>query len=69
MTMTIKEDIKLASEQAKCKKYCEYCGHTMTFYAFEKERKLCTWCGKYNYKNDKVQFKDLLLKKRKEVEE
>lgn len=65
MLMTIKEDTKLASQQSKYKKYCKYCGHTMSFYAFEKERKLCSWCKRYNFKNGLVEFKTLLEKERK----
>lgn len=68
MKMTIKEDTKLATEQFKYKKYCKYCGHTMSFYAFEKERKLCSWCKRYNYRNEKVEFRELLLKKKREIE-
>ena len=69
MRLTIKEDTKLASEQLKYKKYCRYCGHTMTFYAYEKDKKLCTWCGKYNYRNGLVEFKELFKQKKREVEQ
>lgn len=69
MRMTIKEDTKLASEQSKYKKYCKYCGHTISFYAFESDKKLCSWCKRYNYRDKKVEFKELLNKKKKEVEE
>lgn len=68
MRMTIKEDTRLATEQAKCKKRCEYCGHTISFYAFEKDKKICSHCGIYNYRNDLIKFKDLLNKKKREVE-
>ena len=49
------------------KYYCEHCGHTISFYAFEPEKKLCSWCGRYNYKTDIAKFKDKLNKKIKEV--
>jgi hypothetical protein len=65
--MDIKKDSILMSEQAKHKKHCEYCGHTISFYAFEPTKKLCDWCGRYNYKNELVKFKYLLNKKMKEV--
>lgn len=68
MKMTIKEDTKLATEQSKYKKYCEFCGHTISFYAFEKNKKLCSWCGNYNYKNQLVKFKELLIKKKRKLE-
>ena len=65
--MTIEDDLKLANEKAKYRKYCEFCHHTMTFYAFEPDKKLCNWCGRYNYRNDLIKFKSLLSKKKKEV--
>ena len=54
--MKIKEEVKLRNEQRKFEKYCEFCGHTMTFYAFEKDRKVCSHCGRFNYKNKRVEF-------------
>ena len=65
--MKIKEDSILMSEQAKYKKYCEFCGHTISFYAFEPDKKICNWCGRYNYRNELVKFKNLLRKEMKEV--
>jgi rRNA maturation endonuclease Nob1 len=47
--------------------YCEYCGHTISFYAFEPEKKVCDFCGKLNYKNEFAKFKDKLNEKIKEV--
>lgn len=67
MRMKIKEDTKLATELRKNHKYCKFCGHTLTFYAFEPDRKLCSWCGYYNYKNGLVEFKYLLEKERKRI--
>lgn len=46
---------------------CEYCEHAISFYAFEPDKKICNWCGRYNYKNDLAKFKDKLIKKKKEV--
>ena len=65
MRLKLKEDAKLASEQRKYKKYCKYCKHTISFYAFEPDKKLCSWCGKYNYRNGLVEFKDILFEKRR----
>lgn len=61
-------DQKLIEEQAKNKKYCEYCGHTLTFYAFEKDRKVCSFCGYFNYRNDFIKFKYKLKEKGVRVE-
>ena len=66
--MTIKEDKKLASVQTYYKKHCQFCGHSISFYAFEPDRKLCNYCGRYNYRNDLIKFKELLNKKKREVE-
>lgn len=65
--MQLKDDMKLINEQSKFKKYCKYCGHTMTFYHFENDRKICSYCGRYNYRNDEVKFKILLNQKRREL--
>ena len=54
--MALQRDMKLRSEQMKFEKYCEFCGHTMSFYAFEKDRKVCNHCGRFNYKNKRVEF-------------
>lgn len=32
--MQLKQDMKLANEQAKFKKKCKFCGHTLTFLSF-----------------------------------
>ena len=61
-------DIKNPQSKNNFHYYCEYCGHTITFYAFEPDKKLCSWCGKYNYRNEKAEFRELLQRKIKEVE-
>lgn len=58
--MKFADDIKLENAKRQMSKYCEYCHHTMTFYAYEKDKKVCSWCGRYNYRNDKIKFKTLL---------
>ena len=65
MKLKLDSDMKIATEQAKYKKHCQFCGHTISFYAFEPERKLCSWCKRYNFKNGLVEFKTLLEKERK----
>lgn len=54
---------KLNNEKIKYRKKCEHCGHTISFYAFENDRKLCNYCCRYNYRNEKAKFKYLLTKK------
>lgn len=58
----MRRDIKLAEEQQKLKRYCQYCGHTITFYAFEPTKKICHWCKRYTYKDKMSEFKDKLKK-------
>ena len=62
MRMKLKEDMLITSEQKKYHKHCKYCGRTISFYAFEKDKKLCSWCGRYNYRSGLVEFKDKLKK-------
>lgn len=59
---------KKSNEMSKYKVYCK-CGHSTVIYPFEhKNKKICSWCGNYVYKNQLEKFKDLLIKKKKEVE-
>ena len=53
-------EYRLVEERAKYKVYCK-CGHSIVFYPIEKkDRKICSWCGHYIYKNSKVEFKNRL---------
>lgn len=61
--MTIKEDTRYFNERAKHKVKCK-CGHTVSIPSFM-NKKLCTYCGKYIYKEAKDEFKDILLRKLK----
>lgn len=65
--MSFKEIEKLHNVKTKNSRYCEHCGHTITFYAFEPDKKCCNWCGKYTYRDNAAKFKDLLAKKQKEL--
>lgn len=65
--MKLQEDMKLENEKIKHKKHCKYCGHTISFYAFEKDKKLCSHCKRFNYRNDNIEFKELFMKARKEI--
>ena len=51
---------KMLEERTKYKVYCK-CGHGEVFYPFEKKnKKICSWCGYYVYKNKRIEFKDRL---------
>lgn len=43
-----------ADNRVKCR-----CGHSMTF-PFDKEKLICSWCGRLVYKNKKTEFKEVL---------
>ena len=59
---------KLEDERAKYKRYC-VCGHSIVFPPTSKTNKtICTWCGHFIYKNDKEEFKEKLIKNKKELE-
>lgn len=63
--MSIKEDVKYAEEMAKLRKYCS-CGHSLTIPNFI-DRKMCTHCGSWVYKDKSIEFKyklDKALKRR-----
>lgn len=58
---TLKEEIKLQNELNKYKRKCKNCGHVMIFLKTSKRNKIvCTYCGKYVYKNDLIEFKEKL---------
>lgn len=41
---------------------CKHCGHTVHFYSFEKEKKICNWCKNYIYKDEKIEFLEKMKK-------
>ena len=41
----------------EAKKKCKHCGHTLLL--GNSEKKICTNCGYYVYRNSKIEFKDL----------
>lgn len=55
---TFVEDSKMLNIKLENSKLCKYCGHRITFYAFEKNKKICSHCGRFNYKNDLIEFKE-----------
>lgn len=58
--MTYKEEQRLLDTKTKYRIKCK-CGHTVMIYPFEhRKRKICDWCGKYVYANEKEQFKDAI---------
>ena len=54
--------LKLENDRAKYKRYCK-CGHSIVFPPSSKTNKtICSWCGKYIYKNDFEEFEDNIKK-------
>lgn len=53
---TYSSDSKRFNEVTKYKVYCK-CGHGTVFYPMEhKEKKICSWCGYYVYKDKQTEF-------------
>lgn len=51
---------RMIEERAKFRIYCD-CGHSMVLFPFEhRNKKICSYCGKYVYKNEKEKFKEKL---------
>ena len=68
--LTFKEDSDLANEKRKMKIECPRCRHLINFYAFEKvEKKLCSYCKVYVFKDKKQEFEYRMKQKMKEVKE
>ena len=58
-----KKDTKLFNAIAKLRRHCKNCGHSVIFYEnSKKEKRICTHCGNYIYKNDLIEFKEKLKK-------
>lgn len=56
-----KNDTKMSKERAKYLIYCNRCGHSLVFYPFKHiNKKICSYCGYYVYKNNKIEFKERL---------
>lgn len=47
----------------EAKKRCKHCGHTLLL--GNSEKKICYHCGHYVYRNNRIEFKDKLLKELK----
>lgn len=51
-------DFKRLQRYTKESVKCKNCGHTILP---GKDRGICTWCGHWCYKNDKIEFKYKML--------
>ena len=60
-TRNYKQIQKYCNEVQKFKVSCE-CGHRV-FIPFNRDFKICTWCGRKVYKNDIIEFKHVLKDK------
>lgn len=59
--MSFKELEKYSNELAKVRIKCP-CSHTMYFPVYAPDIQICSHCGNKVYRNERVKFKDLLLK-------
>lgn len=64
--MTIQEFERQADEYDKVKIRCK-CGHRVIVPMWV-DKKICSWCGHYVYRNKQLEFKEKLKEKRKERE-
>lgn len=59
---------KIETERGKNKRWCKHCGHSIIFPKTSKlDKMICTYCGHYIFKNDKIEFETLLKKSIKKV--
>ena len=64
--LNLKEQQKLDAKLKIYKRWCKHCGHSIVFPPSAKRNKMiCTHCGKYIYKNDTEEFKELIKKELK----
>ena len=54
---------KFFNDMSSISVYCK-CGHSVQIYS-KTDRLLCTWCGKWVYKNPQIEFKYKLQEKMK----
>lgn len=52
---TYKEDQKISDSIARCKCECDHCGHKEIM--VHVDRKICSWCGHWVYRDAKAKFK------------
>ena len=64
---TFKEDSKIFNERQDNTKYCRHCGHSILFQV-QTKRIICSHCGYWVYNNKEDEFRDLLLEKKKRLE-
>lgn len=58
--MKLSTSKKIINEIEEFKIYCS-CGHSMVIFPFEKKnKKVCSYCGKYVYTNKQEEFKERL---------
>lgn len=57
---------------SEMRSYCKYCGHTLIMTSAI-DKTLCTYCGRYNYKNSikgkKLEFIDNYLKAKRKMKD
>jgi len=60
MKSKYQDDTKMFDMYAKNRYSCK-CGHRVLI--LNKDKKICSWCGRYVYKDKKQEFKDKLKEK------
>lgn len=67
MWLTLEEEKRRSNEIAPYKVKCKECGHVVVL--IKQNKTLCTYCGKYIFKNKKEEFKYRMKEKLKKVNE
>lgn len=62
-----KRDLIIEKDRAKYRRYCK-CGHSIIFPKSCKSNKtICSYCGHYIFKNDKIEFEERLKSAAKKI--
>lgn len=59
--------MKLHEEFSKLNVTCKNCGHRL-YIPTRQEREICSWCGKYVFRDEKEEFKYRLLEEKRRNE-
>ena len=62
--MNLLEERRYSNALSELKVKCS-CSHILFFPSFGPDIKICTYCGRKVYRNERIKFKDILLNKLK----
>ena len=67
-TKNWKRENKLQDAKRSMKRRCPTCQHLVSFYAFERDKKCCVYCGTLLFRNEKIakQHQEIVKKRKRE---